>query len=51
MIRKPLIERFTVNSVAVKTYEFGVANNRIQLLDPRQYAAVKHRAWLGGMSF
>ena len=45
------IQSVTVNAMDVKTYEFGVANNRIQLLDPRQNAALKHREWLGGMAF
>lgn len=45
------IQSFTINGVAIKAYEFGLTTNRIQLLDPRQYASVKTREWLGGMNF
>ena len=41
----------TVDGQSVKTYEFGLTTNRIQLLDPRSYAALRRREWLGGMSF
>ena len=35
----------------IRVYEFGVGKNAIQLLDPRDYAEVALRQWLGGMSY
>lgn len=35
----------------IRTYQFGAAANRVQLIDPRDYATVRVREWLGGMSF
>lgn len=36
---------------SIKTYEFGTLANRIELLDPRQYNALRRREWAGGMNF
>lgn len=35
----------------IRTYQFGAAANRIQLIDPRDYATVRVREWLGGQSY
>lgn len=41
----------TYKGQTIRTYQFGVAANRIQLIDPRDYQAIRCREWLGGMSF
>ena len=41
----------TYKSVSVRTYQFGVGVNRIQLIDPRDYSSIRGREWLGGMEF
>ena len=46
-----LISSVVVNGKTIKAYEFGIGPNRIQLLDPRDYAAVRQREWLGGMKY
>jgi hypothetical protein len=46
-----LVVNITVAGQSVKTYEFGSLANRIEILDPASYAAVKQREWLGGMRF
>lgn len=35
----------------IRTYQFGATTNRIQLIDPRDYADVRVREWLGGQSY
>lgn len=35
----------------IRAYQFGAAANRVQLLDPRDYAQFRCREWLGGMNF
>ena len=40
-----------MNPTVITVYEFGVGKNAIQLLDPRDYAEVALRQWLGGMSY
>ena len=35
----------------VRVYEFGTLSNRVQVLDPRDYAIVNAREWLGGQSY
>lgn len=41
----------TFRGATVRTYQFGTGNNRIQLIDPRDYSIVRVREWLGGMEF
>lgn len=41
----------TYRGQTVRTYQFGAAANRIQLIDPRDYHTIRCREWLGGMSF
>jgi hypothetical protein len=41
----------TFRGATVRTYQFGLTTNRIQLLDPRDYGIVRVREWLGGMSY
>jgi hypothetical protein len=36
---------------SIRTYQFGAAANRIQLIDPRDYSEVRVREWLGGQSW
>ncbi len=45
------VTSITIEGQPIKAYEIGTANNRIQLLDPRPYAALRWRERLGGMSF
>lgn len=35
----------------IRTYQFGSGNNRIQLIDPRDYKDVRVREWLGGPQY
>lgn len=35
----------------IRTYQFGAAANRVQLLDPRDYIDVRVREWLGGPQY
>lgn len=35
----------------IRTYQFGAAANRIQLIDPRDYKDVRVREWLGGPQY
>ena len=41
----------TFKGKTIRTYQFGSAANRIQLLDPRDYASVRVREWLGGPQY
>lgn len=41
----------TYRGKSVRTYQFGSTTNRIQLIDPRDYGAIRLREWAGGMSF
>lgn len=41
----------TLNGTTIKTYEFAVGADKVQLLDSRDYAPVNMREWSGGMSF
>jgi hypothetical protein len=36
---------------SIRVYQFGATTNRVQLVDPRDYAEVRVREWLGGQSF
>lgn len=38
----------TYKGRSIRTYQFGTSANRIQLIDPRDYAEVRVREWLGG---
>lgn len=41
----------TYRGQTIRTYQFGATVNRVQLLDPRDYAVTRVREWLGGMEF
>lgn len=41
----------TYKGQTIRTYQFGVAANRIQLIDPRDYSSLRMREWFGGMQY
>lgn len=41
----------TYRGKPIRTYQFGSTTNRIQLIDPRDYGAIRLREWAGGMNF
>lgn len=40
----------TFRGKTIRTYQFGATNNRIQLIDPRDYAPWRMHEWMGGYS-
>ncbi len=41
----------TYRGRSVRVYQFGATTNRVQVIDPRDYADIRVREWMGGQSF
>lgn len=39
----------TYKGNSIRAYQFGTTTNRVQILDPRDWAAIRPRVWCGGM--